>query len=109
MWEGDYDILLVRRAVGASRQKYKEEDQRNNMGRGGDDMQRERSLHSKYGGVHFVQLKHAREINEFVRNLPADKKDSLFEVMQELHNHGYIQIANDGEWMDPGAEIHPIH
>jgi hypothetical protein len=70
-------------------------------------LQRERSLHSKYGGVHFTQLKHAREINDFVRTLPAEKKDSLFEVMQELHNQGYIEIENDGAFMDPGGEIHP--
>ncbi|MCL6600786.1 MAG: hypothetical protein K6T81_18930, partial [Alicyclobacillus macrosporangiidus] len=61
----------------------------------------------KYGGVHFVQLRHAREINEFVRSLPEDKRDSLFEVIQELHNHGYIQLVNDGAWMDPEGEIHP--
>ncbi|MCF8565641.1 hypothetical protein LLE49_13030 [Alicyclobacillus tolerans] len=70
-------------------------------------MDRTRELHSKYGGVHFTQLAHAREINDFVRTLPGDKKDSLFEVMQELHNHGYIRIENDGEWMDPGGEVHP--
>jgi hypothetical protein len=72
-------------------------------------MQRERSLHAKYGGVHFVQLRHAREINEFVRQLPEDKKDSLFEVIQELDHHGYIRVVNDGDWMDPDGEIHPIH
>lgn len=70
-------------------------------------LQSERSLHAKYGGVHFTQLKHAREINHFVRMLPEEKKDSLFEVMQELHSHGYIDIENDGQFMDPGGEIHP--
>ncbi|GMA50812.1 hypothetical protein GCM10025857_21690 [Alicyclobacillus contaminans] len=70
-------------------------------------MQRERSLHAKYGGVHFIQLRHARDINEFVRDLPADKKNSLFEVLQALQDHGYIEMAHDGRWMDPGAEIHP--
>jgi hypothetical protein len=70
-------------------------------------LQRERSLHSKYGGVHFTQLKHAREINDFVRTLPGDKRDNLFEVMQSLHNNGYIHIENDGHFMDPGGEIHP--
>ncbi|WP_346428491.1 hypothetical protein [Alicyclobacillus mengziensis] len=72
-----------------------------------DRTQRERSMYAKYGGVHFTQLAHARDINEFVRALPADKKDSLFEVMEELHNNGYIRIDNDHEFMDHTGEIHP--
>lgn len=69
--------------------------------------QRERSLHANHGGVHFTQLAHARDINEFVRTLSADKKDSLFEVMQALHENGYIRIENDGEFIDPVGQIHP--
>ncbi|KPV42768.1 hypothetical protein [Alicyclobacillus ferrooxydans] len=72
-----------------------------------DRSQRERSLHARYGGVHFTQLAHARDINEFVRALPMDKKDSLFEVMQELHNSGYIRIENDHEFTDHTGEVHP--
>ncbi|MCL6452753.1 MAG: hypothetical protein K6T78_03885 [Alicyclobacillus sp.] len=70
-------------------------------------MQRERSMHAKYGGVHFTQLRHAREINDFVRQLPDEQRDSLFEVLQALNENGYIRIENDGEWMDPSQEIHP--
>ncbi len=70
-------------------------------------MQRERSLHSKHGGVHFTQIGQAEEINNFVKSLPDEKRDSLFEVMQELHNQGLIRIENDEEWMDPSGEQHP--
>lgn len=71
-------------------------------------MQEPRSLHARYGGVHFKQLAHARDINEFVRELPMEKRDNLFEVMQELHRAGLIQIENDGEWFDHEGEIHPL-
>jgi hypothetical protein len=64
-------------------------------------------MQSKYGGVHFTQLKHAREINDFVRTLPESKRDSLFEVMQELDNQGYIRIENDSHWTDHEGEVHP--
>lgn len=67
----------------------------------------ERSLYARYGGVHFTQLAHTREINEFVRGLPQDKKDNLFEVMQELDKNGLIRIENDGKILDHEGEIHP--
>ncbi|MDQ0191391.1 hypothetical protein JI721_05955 [Alicyclobacillus cycloheptanicus] len=67
----------------------------------------ERSLHSKYGGVHFTQLKPTQEINEFVRSLPDEQRDSIFEVMHALDENGYIHIENDGAWIDPEGEEHP--
>lgn len=67
----------------------------------------ERSLHAKYGGVHFLQLQPVPAINEFVRALPEDKRDSIFEVMRELDRNGYIQLENDEAWVDPGGEQHP--
>lgn len=67
----------------------------------------QRSMHSKYGGVHFTQLRPVQDINDFVRSLPDDKRDSIFEVMQELDKAGYIHIENDGDWTDPSGEIHP--
>jgi len=70
-------------------------------------MARERSLHAKYGGVHFTQLAHTREINDFVKSLPDDKRDSLFEVLTELNNQGFIRIENDANWMDHEGEMHP--
>lgn len=70
-------------------------------------MQRPRSLHAKYGGVHFTQLATAQDINNFVKTLPEEKRDSLFEVMEELHNQGYIRIENDESWMDAHNDIQP--
>ncbi len=67
----------------------------------------ERQLYAKYGGVHFTQLAHVREINQFVRALPEDKRDNLFEVMQELDRNGLIRIENDSSWLDHEGEIHP--
>ena len=67
----------------------------------------QRSLHAKYGGMHFTQLAHVREINQFVRTLPEDKRDNLFEVMQELDRNGLIRIENDGSWTDHEGEMHP--
>lgn len=67
----------------------------------------ERSLHAKYGGVHFTQLVPDKQINEFVRALPEDKRDSIFEVMQELDKQGYIRLENDAQFVDHEGEIHP--
>lgn len=67
----------------------------------------QRSLYARHGGVHFTQLAHTREINDFVRNLPEDQRDNLFEVIQALHNQGLIRIENDHEWTDAAGEIHP--
>lgn len=67
----------------------------------------ERSLHSKYGGVHFTQLAPVKEINDFVRGLPEEKRDSIFEVMHELDKSGLIHIENDSHFVDPEGEVHP--
>ncbi|WAH39323.1 hypothetical protein NZD86_22520 [Alicyclobacillus dauci] len=69
----------------------------------------ERSLYARYGGVHFTQQAPAQDINEFVRSLPNDKRDSLFEVLQELDTAGLIRIENDQHWHDPYGEAHPEH
>lgn len=67
----------------------------------------ERTLHAKYGGVHFAQLEPTQAINEFVRALPEEKRESIFEVMQELDRAGYIRLENDSAWVDPEGEQHP--
>jgi hypothetical protein len=50
--------------------------------------------HIKYGGVRFTNNAKPEEINKFVRQLPADKKDSLFEVIGELEKEGLISVEN---------------
>ncbi|MFD1675856.1 hypothetical protein [Alicyclobacillus fodiniaquatilis] len=69
----------------------------------------ERSLFAKYGGVHFTQQASSRDINEFVKTLGADKRDSLFEVLGELDKAGLIHIENDHDWVDPYGDVHPAH
>lgn len=78
-------------------------------GKGCSTMALKRQLYAKYGGVHFVQTAPAQDINDFVRSLPADKRDSLFEVLHELDEAGLIEIRNDENWTDPYGEIHPAH
>lgn len=68
----------------------------------------ERSLYAKYGGVHFTQKAPTQDINEFVRALPSEKRDSLFEVLSELNAAGLIQIENNHEIVDPYGESHPL-
>lgn len=69
----------------------------------------ERSLYAKYGGVHFTQQAATQDINAFVRALPAEKRDSLFEVLHELDAAGLIHIANDAHMVNPYGETHPVH
>lgn len=66
-----------------------------------------RSMHARFGGVHFVNLVPQQEINKFVRDLPEAQRDSIFEVMQELDRQGLIEIQNDHQWTDAEGEIHP--
>jgi len=60
---------------------------------------------ARHGGVHFENIKTPEEINEFVRNLPAGKRDSMFEVLQELSQNGYITILNDHVFADGEGNI----
>lgn len=68
-----------------------------------------RSLYAKYGGVHFTQQAPTQDINDFVRQLSSDKRDSLFEVLGALNEAGLIHVENDQHWLDPQGEIHPDH
>ncbi|MHB1404593.1 MAG: hypothetical protein ACYCV0_03265 [Desulfitobacteriaceae bacterium] len=49
----------------------------------------------KYGGVKIRNLVPPVKINRFVNKLPADKKDSLFEIASELEQEGLIQVLNE--------------
>lgn len=55
---------------------------------------------ARHGGVHFSNNVSPEEINQFVRQLPASKRDSLFEVLQELSQQGLITIHNDHVFAD---------
>lgn len=60
---------------------------------------------AKHGGVHFENLAEPHEINQFVNNLPEQKRESMFTVMQELKNAGMIRLLNDDLWADGEGEI----
>lgn len=51
--------------------------------------------HLQYGGVKFWNNVPPEEINRFVRDLPPEKKDSLFEVAQILDQEGLITLDRD--------------
>jgi hypothetical protein len=54
----------------------------------------------RHGGVHFRLNATPQEINHFVKKLPAGKRDSLFEVMEQLDNAGLITLVNDHVFAD---------
>lgn len=58
-----------------------------------------------HGGIHFENQVPAEEINRFVRRLPEEKRESLFEVLWELDNAGMITVYNDGIFTDGSGEI----
>ncbi|NLO89778.1 MAG: hypothetical protein GX088_05545 [Clostridia bacterium] len=52
-------------------------------------MSRERYI--KYGGVAFKAKADPKKINDFVRDLPPEKKLSMYGVVSELKKHGLIE------------------
>lgn len=54
----------------------------------------------KHGGVHFRTHVEPAEINNFIRKLPAGKRESLFEVLEQLDQAGMISIVNDHVFTD---------
>lgn len=54
----------------------------------------------KHGGVHFRTQVSPQEINNFIRKLPAGKRESLFEVLEQLDNAGLITVCNDHVFAD---------
>ncbi|AVX21568.1 MULTISPECIES: hypothetical protein [Carboxydocella] len=64
-----------------------------------------RDLFARHGGVHFTANVSPHEINTFIRELPAEKRDNLFEVLSELDAKGLITIHNDGVFTDGVGNI----
>jgi hypothetical protein len=62
--------------------------------------------YARHGGVHFTQKASTEQINTFVRELSSDKRDSLFEVLDELSQAGLIQLHNDGKFADGNGVDH---
>lgn len=55
-------------------------------------MSKDQQQYVTWGGVSFTNNASPEEINKFVRELPADKRDSLFEVVKELDRAGLITL-----------------
>ncbi|GAB7387859.1 hypothetical protein BSNK01_16960 [Bacillaceae bacterium] len=60
---------------------------------------------ARHGGVHFRNNVPPEEINRFVLRLPAGKRESLFEVLQELQQAGLITVYNDGIFADGEGKV----
>lgn len=56
-------------------------------------MKKKKKEHTvKFGGMQFVNNVSEEQINEFVANLPDEKRDSLAEVAHELQQAGMISM-----------------
>lgn len=51
--------------------------------------------HVKYGGTGFKLKASPSKINRFVRDLPEDKRRSLYQVSEELQASGLIEATGD--------------
>ena len=49
----------------------------------------------KYGGVGFSAKASPSKINRFINNLPERKRQSLFQVAEELKSAGMIELSGD--------------
>ena len=55
-----------------------------------------RDQHIKYGGVNFSNNVSPEEINRFIRDLPSEHKESLFNVVKLLDEAGLITVHTGG-------------
>lgn len=60
---------------------------------------------ARHGGVHYIRHVPDHQINQYVNQLPEEKRASMYEVMKELENKGWISIVNDGVFADGEGEI----
>lgn len=51
--------------------------------------------HIKFGGVGFNAKVSPSKINRFVNNLPESKRQSIFQVTEELKSTGMIETTGD--------------
>jgi hypothetical protein len=71
----------------------------------GNDAQADDNHYVRHGGVHFRTHVSPQEINDFVRKLPAGKRESLFEVLEQLDSAGLITICNDHVFADGNGVV----
>lgn len=68
-------------------------------------MQTNNDHFARHGGVHFRNNVAPEEINDYVRKLPAGKRDSLFEVLDNLDKAGLITVVNDHVFSDGNGVV----
>ncbi|MFZ5942920.1 MAG: hypothetical protein ACOYVD_02335 [Bacillota bacterium] len=56
--------------------------------------------HIKFGGMKFEQNADNKEINKFVRDLPKEKKQSMYQVVNELDDANLIDMKNEVTTID---------
>jgi hypothetical protein len=61
--------------------------------------------YARHGGVHFRNNVSAQEINSFVQQLSEDRKETFFEVFNELERAGLITMVNDHVFADGEGNI----
>ncbi|CAM5797455.1 MULTISPECIES: hypothetical protein [Brevibacillus] len=59
----------------------------------------------RHGGVHFRSHVSPQQINTFIGRLPAGKRESLFEVLDQLEKAGMITIYNDHLFTDGNGVV----
>lgn len=55
----------------------------------------------KYGGIKYINNVSTEEINDFVADLPENKRSSMAEVTQLLKEQGLISLIPDDEPSPP--------
>lgn len=62
-------------------------------------------LFARHGGVHFSLNVPETELNQYVSEMSEKQRESMYNLMKELEQAGYITIANDGVFADGEGEI----
>ncbi|MGG3886013.1 hypothetical protein [Brevibacillus panacihumi] len=60
---------------------------------------------ARFGGVHFRSHVPPQQINRFIGRLPAGKRDSMFEVLDQLEQAGLITVCNDQVFADGNGVV----
>ncbi|OYD07958.1 hypothetical protein [Paludifilum halophilum] len=61
--------------------------------------------YARHGGTRFSPNAPAEEINQFVRELPEERKETFYELLKELSEAGLITLHNDGVLADGEGEV----
>lgn len=60
---------------------------------------------ARHGGAQIEYNAPAEEINAFARQLPAEQRESMYEVLQALSQNGLITVVNEGVFADGEGNI----